>query len=194
LRGSRSSSPGSLTPSLPCRRHPAASVRSAAGPHRRVKTTAIILTPQQMGISLGAEPIPAPEPFAGMHRQHLHDRPNLRTTGGGATTPWLFPSTYPGKHLDSQYVMKRLRALGVNLLGARNAGIRNLVAYVPPPPRRATYRLQLPSRASPRRSRSATVVAIRHLVVVNYQKAGLTWPNTLTRMTNTTEPNKQAHR
>ena len=98
-----------------------------------LKTTAIILTPQEMRISLGAEPIPVPEPFASMLRQHLHDRPNLRTTGGGATTPRLFPSTYPGKHLDSQYLMKRLRALGINLLGACSAAIRNLVADVPTP-------------------------------------------------------------
>jgi hypothetical protein len=98
-----------------------------------LKTTAIILTPQEMRISLGAEPVPVPEPFAGMLRKHLHGRPNLRTTGGGAGTPWLFPSTFPGKHLEAQHVMKRLRALGVNLLGARNSAIQNLVAEIPPP-------------------------------------------------------------
>ena len=98
-----------------------------------LNTTAIVLTPQEMRISLGAEPVPVPEPFAGILRQHLHDRPNLRTTGGGAGTPWLFPSTYPGKHLDAQHIMKRLRALGVNLQGARNSAIQNLVAEVPPP-------------------------------------------------------------
>ena len=59
--------------------------------------------------------------------------PGLRTTGGGACAPWLFPSTYPGKHLEAQNMMKRLRALGVNLLGARNSAIQNLVAEVPPP-------------------------------------------------------------
>lgn len=97
-----------------------------------LKTTAIVLTSQETRISLGAEPVPVPEPFAGILRQHLHDRPNLRTTGGGKGTPWLFPSTYPGKHLEAQYIMKRLRALGVNLLGARNSAIQNLVAEVPP--------------------------------------------------------------
>jgi hypothetical protein len=78
-----------------------------------LKTTAIVLTPQEMRISLGAEPVPVPAPFASMLSQHLHDRPNLRTTGGAAGTPWLFPSTYPGKHLEAQFVMKRLRALGI---------------------------------------------------------------------------------
>jgi hypothetical protein len=51
-----------------------------------LKTTAIVLTPQKLRISLGAEPIPAPEPFAGMLRFHLHNRPNLRITGDTAVT------------------------------------------------------------------------------------------------------------
>ena len=47
--------------------------------HRRVpraalKTTAIVLTPHELRISLGAEPIPVPKPFAGMLRFHLHNR------------------------------------------------------------------------------------------------------------------------
>jgi hypothetical protein len=68
-----------------------------------------------------------------MLRHHLHNRPNLRTSGGGTATPWLFPSSHPGKHLEAQHVMKRLRHLGINLLGARNSAIQNLVAEVPPP-------------------------------------------------------------
>jgi hypothetical protein len=39
-----------------------------------LKTTAIVLTPQELRISLGAEPIPVPEPSAGMLRIHLHNR------------------------------------------------------------------------------------------------------------------------
>jgi hypothetical protein len=68
-----------------------------------------------------------------MLETHLHNRPNLRTTGGMAATPWLFPSSRPGKHIDPQSIMHRLRALGVNLLGARNSALQNLVAEVPPP-------------------------------------------------------------
>jgi hypothetical protein len=54
-----------------------------------LKTTAIVLTPQELRISLSAEPIPVPEPFAGMLRFHLHNRPNLRTTGDSAAAPSL---------------------------------------------------------------------------------------------------------
>jgi hypothetical protein len=48
----------------------AAAVRPATRPDRR-KATAIVLTSQQLRVSLGAEPIPVPEPFAGMLRFHL---------------------------------------------------------------------------------------------------------------------------
>jgi hypothetical protein len=48
-------------------------------------------------------------------------------------TPWLFPGYHPGKHLDPQSIMMRLRRLGINLLSGRNSAIQNLVAEVPPP-------------------------------------------------------------
>ena len=38
------------------------------------KTTGIVFTPRELRISLGAEPIPVPEPFAGMLGFHLHNR------------------------------------------------------------------------------------------------------------------------
>jgi hypothetical protein len=48
-------------------------------------------------------------------------------------TAWPFSGSRAGKHLDPQSIMQRLRRLGINLLGARNAAIQNLVAEVPPP-------------------------------------------------------------
>jgi hypothetical protein len=51
-------------------------------PIAALKTTAIVLTPQELRISLGAEPIPVPEPFAGMLRFRLHNRSNLRINRG----------------------------------------------------------------------------------------------------------------
>lgn len=103
-------------------------VRVAALP-----TTAIVVTPHELRIALGKEPAPLPEPFADMFRQHLMTRPNLRTTGGSIENPWLFPGSRAGKHLDPQSIMLRLPKLGINLLGARNAAIQNLVAEVPAP-------------------------------------------------------------
>ena len=98
-----------------------------------LKTTAIVPSPRELRISLGAEPVPVPAPFAGMLGHHLRNRPNLRTGGGMVANPWLFPGYHPGTHLDPQSVMHRLRKLGVNLLGGRNSALGNLVAEVPPP-------------------------------------------------------------
>ena len=45
-------------------------------------TSAIVIAPLETRISLGAEPVPVPEPFADMLKHHLHNRPNLRTGRG----------------------------------------------------------------------------------------------------------------
>lgn len=84
-----------------------------------------------MSITLGQHPTDVPEPFASLLREHLASRPNLRT-GAGPDSPWLFPSTLAGRHLHPNTVMDRLRDLGVNLLGARNRAIGELVLECPP--------------------------------------------------------------
>jgi hypothetical protein len=94
---------------------------------------AVVTTPHEMRISLGAEPVSVPEPFASMLKDHLHNRPNLRTAGGMAANPWLFPSRHPGKHLHTRSIVNTLGNVGINVQGARNAALRNLVAEMPPP-------------------------------------------------------------
>lgn len=84
-----------------------------------------------MSITLGSHPTDVPEPFASLLREHLATRPNLRT-GAGPESPWLFPGTLAGRHLHPNTVMDRLRDLGVNLLGARNRAIGELVLECPP--------------------------------------------------------------
>lgn len=84
-----------------------------------------------MTITLGQRPTDVPEPFASLLRTHLAARPNLRT-GAGSDSPWLFPGTVAGRHIDHNTVMSRLRRLGVNLLGARNRAIGELVLECPP--------------------------------------------------------------
>ena len=44
----------------------------------------------------------------------------------------MFPSILAGRHLHPNTVMDRLRALGVNLLGARNSALGELVLQCPP--------------------------------------------------------------
>jgi hypothetical protein len=96
-------------------------------------TAAIVIAPLETRISFGAEPAPVPEPFADMLKHHLHNRPNLRTAGGMVANPWLFPGHRAGKHLDPHTMMMALRTLGINLLGARNSALQNLVAEIPRP-------------------------------------------------------------
>ncbi|GAB3497566.1 recombinase XerD [Flexivirga lutea] len=94
-------------------------------------STSIISDDAEMTIRLGGKPTDVPEPFAGMIRAHLAARPNLRT-GAGPDSPWLFPGYVPGRHLHPNTVMDRLRDLGINLLGARNRAIGELVLECPP--------------------------------------------------------------
>jgi hypothetical protein len=98
-----------------------------------LQTTAIAQTAGETLIALGKDPIPVPEPFASELNYHRHNRPNLRTAGGAVGTPWLFPSTRPGRHLDPQVIMQRLRWLGIDLLGSRNTALRELVSEAPAP-------------------------------------------------------------
>ncbi|GAB4596036.1 hypothetical protein [Mycobacterium avium] len=98
-----------------------------------LQATAVTDLDGETRIALGEEPIPVPEPFASQLNYHHCNRPNLRTAGGTIGTPWLFPSNRPGRHLDPQSIMMRLRWLGVELLGSRNTALQELVSEVPPP-------------------------------------------------------------
>lgn len=92
--------------------------------------SAITMTSGALTIAFGATPSPALEPFAALLREHITQRPHLRTTG--ADNPWLFPGSRPGDHLRPDTAVRRLRRLGIDLLGARNAALRDLVSQVPP--------------------------------------------------------------
>lgn len=93
--------------------------------------SSIVVTDSGLSLLFGGTPAPAPEPFASLLRAHLTYRPHLRTTG--ADNPWLFPGSRPGRHLRPDTMMRRLRRLGIDLLGARNATLRDLVSQIPPP-------------------------------------------------------------
>jgi len=83
-------------------------------------------------ILLGKRATLVPEPFAGVLREHGAARPNMRT-GNANNSPWLFPSSRAGRHLSATTIMNRLRDLGIDLLGSRNASLRQLVRQVPAP-------------------------------------------------------------
>jgi len=83
-------------------------------------------------ISFGKHPVGIPEPLAELLRQHLRNRPNLRT-GAGTESPWLFPSTRAGQHLHPNAFVARLRSLGIDLRGALNTALDEHLAVTPPP-------------------------------------------------------------
>lgn len=91
----------------------------------------VLVAPEGLSLVLGVTPSPVPEPFADLLKRHINSRPNLRTAG--ADNPWLFPGNRPGEHLHPNTVMDRLRRFGIDLLGARNIALRELVTQVPPP-------------------------------------------------------------
>lgn len=98
-----------------------------------MKSTDVILTPDGPRLSLGEEhPAPVPEPFASLLTKHLASRPNMRT-GSSSGSPWLFPGYRAGQHVHPNTLMTRLREIGIDLLGARNASLRGLVNEIPAP-------------------------------------------------------------
>ena len=98
-----------------------------------MKSTDVILTPDGLRLSLGeGHPAPVPEPFASLLTEHLAARPNMRT-GSSSGSEWLFPGYRPGQHIHPNTLMERLREIGIELLGARNASLRALVKEVPAP-------------------------------------------------------------
>jgi hypothetical protein len=96
-----------------------------------VPMSKVLVAPDGVSLELGITPSPVPEPFAGLLKGHIINRPNLRTAG--ADNPWLFPGYRPGEHLHPNTLMDRLRWLGIDLLGARNTALPELVTQVPPP-------------------------------------------------------------
>jgi len=97
-----------------------------------LRTDHVATTPQGLSMHFGGDPVPLPEPFAELMRTHLANRPNMRTTNSAGST-WLFPGTRAGRHLHPNTLTTRLRQLGINPLGARNAALRELLQQAPAP-------------------------------------------------------------
>jgi hypothetical protein len=87
---------------------------------------------ENMSIRLGQDPSPVPEPFSSLIRSHIENLLNQRTVN--SKSPWLFPGTQAGRHLDRNSLMMRLRAFGLqDLLGTRTRALQDLATEAPPP-------------------------------------------------------------
>lgn len=73
-----------------------------------------------------------PEPFASVVRDHLNDLPNLNTSAH-RENDWLFPGGRPGQPIHQGTLMNLLRDAGIDLRGAKNASLRELVLQMPAP-------------------------------------------------------------
>lgn len=95
-----------------------------------LKRTDLQALPEGLHLSLGNIPVLVPAQISPMFWDYLHDRPNQQT--GNAGSQWLFPGTLPGQHIHADAMMGQLRALGIDLGGARNAALRSLIEELPP--------------------------------------------------------------
>ena len=106
-----------------------------AQPLKRIaalRTDAVDDNRDPMTITFGKHPVDVPEPFAALLREHLRNRPNLRT-GSDSSSPWFFPGNRAGDHVHVDTIMHRLRQLGLSNLGGRNRALDELVIECPPP-------------------------------------------------------------
>ena len=92
----------------------------------------VVADGETIGIRLGQGVTPVPPPFAAMLRQLLACRPNLNTATN-PTSQWLFPGRRAGSHMRSSTLRARVMEMGVDLIGARSAALRQLVTDCPPP-------------------------------------------------------------
>ena len=111
---------------------------------------------------LGQQPIPVPQPFAGLLNTHLRNRPNLRTTGGLAATQAVpqqpaRPTPRPTIHHETVAQPRHQPPRGTQHRAAE-PGRRS-----PTTPRRGAPRLQPQRHPAPRRDRSTTMGCLSHV-------------------------------
>lgn len=97
-----------------------------------LKTDDIVLQDAVIGIRLGQGLTPVPEPFASMLFEFLRDRPHLNTATN-PTSPWLFPGQRAGGHLAEGTLRIAAIRMGIDLVAARTAALRQLVLDCPAP-------------------------------------------------------------
>lgn len=78
-----------------------------------------------LDLLIGDHPLRLPAPIATLAREQLSLQPDADTKA------WLFPGRRPGKPLDPQYLMPRLRALGTSVSALQNAARFRLAGAVP---------------------------------------------------------------
>lgn len=97
----------------------------------RLRISDVAITPTKVTIQIGDSAGPVPEPLGQLVSQLVKERRNTNTAANSSST-WLFTGTRPGQPLNRTYLMTQLRNQGINILGARNAALRQLTLDMPP--------------------------------------------------------------
>lgn len=98
----------------------------------RMQLDQLHTTDHGITIRFAKDQLRIPEPFAGIVRAHIEDLPNLNTAAH-RDNGWLFPGGQPGQHIHQNTLMNLLRDADIDLRGAKNAALRELVLQMPAP-------------------------------------------------------------
>lgn len=105
--------------------------RPTVPPHRALRLDDVSNGPDGTALRITHERIDVPEPFAALLLELVDRRPNTNTATN-ATSRWLFPGMNTGQHGTENSLRADVRNLGIELLAARNAALRQLVLDCPP--------------------------------------------------------------
>lgn len=92
----------------------------------------VVVTEDSVSLMLGSEPVKMAEPLAGLLRQLPHRRRQGSAAHLSDPDQWLFPGGRAGHPISRSHLSKRLRDIGVEIRGARNAALLQLAGEVPP--------------------------------------------------------------
>ena len=98
----------------------------------RMQRSQIVRAQAGIRLHLTKDPIDLPAPFSALVSAYL-DQPATSGTIARNASPWLFPGGLAGRPIHPTTLTNRLHAAGIDLIGAKNAALRELVREAPPP-------------------------------------------------------------
>jgi hypothetical protein len=84
-----------------------------------------------LGIRLGHDTVPLPEPLTTCVHDLLTGARIHHSIGSPATTSWLFPGHHPGRPITASRLGQRLRALGIDARADRRTALTHLGSHLP---------------------------------------------------------------
>lgn len=97
----------------------------------RLEIERVSVDDENVRLRLAEDWLDVPEPFATLLRAHVASRPNMQTAGH-ASSRWLFPGGMPGRPINQDALVQRLREFGVPVRAAKTGTWQQLVREGPP--------------------------------------------------------------